>query len=234
MTKTKALLPLALAATGLAATPALAQDGWWAGMDTGTLRGEVQKRYDGALAATLDPAYINANNPRYIWASEAKAQCGIALGYLKSSTRDAVSLSKCDAAYQRMMQVPQPRVVQAPEPPAAPVCNSELPGLIFFEFDSATPGSDAVEIVEYVTQNAAACNWRSFNVVGHTDTSGSNAYNMGLSQRRADAVAGLMSSRGISQSAIGTSAKGEEEPRVPTADGVRELQNRRVEILVNE
>ncbi|QPD00561.1 OmpA family protein [Qipengyuania soli] len=232
MTKTNVLLPLALAATGLAATPALAQENW-AGMDRDTLRGQVQQRYDAALAATLDPAYFNANDPRYIWASEAKAQCGIALGYLKSNTRDEVSLSKCWMAYDRMMQVPQPRVVPAPEPTPAPVCNRELPGLIFFEFDSATPGSDATEIVQYVTQNAAACNWRSFNVVGHTDTSGSNAYNLGLSQRRADAVAGLMSAQGISQSAISTSAKGEEEPRVPTADGVRELQNRRVEILVN-
>ena len=232
MTKTKTLLPLALAATGLAATPALAQDDW-AGMDLSTLRGQVQQRYDAALAATLDPAYINANNPRYIWASEAKAQCGIALGYLKSRTRDEVSLSKCRMAYDRMMQVPQPRIAAPVEPAPTPVCNRELPGLIFFEFDSATPGADAAQIVEYVTQNAGPCNWRSFNVVGHADKSGANAYNMGLSQRRADAIAGLMSAGGIAQSAISTSAKGEEEPRVPTADGVRELQNRRVEILVN-
>ncbi len=232
MTKIKTHLSLAVAISGLAATPAMAQD-TWEGMDTNSVRGEVQQRYDAALAATQDPAYVSANDPRYIWASEAKAQCGIALGYLKSRTRDEVSLSKCRMAYDRMMDVPRPRPVIAATPPPAPVCNRELPGLIFFEFDSATPGPDAAEIVSYVTENAGPCNWSSFQVVGHTDRSGSNAYNLELSQRRADAVANLMTSRGIPQSALDTTANGEENPRVPTADGVRELQNRRVEILVN-
>ena len=55
-------------------------------MDVGSLRTEVQARYDRALAASLDPAYVNASDSRYLWAIEAKAQCGIALGFLKSST----------------------------------------------------------------------------------------------------------------------------------------------------
>ena len=236
MMKTKTLLPLALAASGLAATPALAQDDW-AGMDRDTLKGQVQQRYDAALAATLDPAYFNANDPRYIWASEAKAQCGIALGYLKSNTKDPVSLSKCGLAYDMMNRTPQQRVA-APQPqapaPRPEACTAQAPGLIFFEFDSATPQQDAVETVQYVVENASACNWRSFTVVGHADRAGSNAYNIGLSERRAEAIEELMTARGISAGAITTRAQGEESPRVPTADGVRELQNRRVEILVGE
>ncbi|MCA0903710.1 OmpA family protein [Qipengyuania aquimaris] len=236
MKKITAVFTLAGAAVGLTPSAAFAQDDLMAlGMDE--LRSEVQRRYDAGLAMTNDNSVVAANDPRYIWASETKAQCGIALGYLKSSTRDEVSLSRCALAYDMMQRAPRPRVEPAPLPtpePAPEVCNREAPGLIFFEFDSATPQQDAVETVQYVVENAPACDWNSFTVIGHTDRAGSNAYNEGLSQRRAEAVANLMASRGIPASSITTQAQGEESPRVPTADGVRELQNRRVEIQVSE
>lgn len=236
MRKTTAIFALAGAAVGMIPSAAFAQDDLMS-LDGSELRSAVQMRYDAALALTNDPGIVNANDPRYIWASEAKAQCGIALGFLKSSTRDEVSLSKCGMAYDMMNRTPQARVAApAPQAPAAPpeVCNAQAPGLIFFEFDSATPQQDAVETVEYVVENAAVCNWTRFTVVGHTDRSGSNAYNQGLSERRAEAIEGLMVGRGIADATISTRAEGEESPRVPTADGVRELQNRRVEILVNQ
>ncbi|OTJ68810.1 OmpA family protein, partial [Pseudomonas aeruginosa] len=55
-------------------------------------------------------------------------------------------------------------------------------------------------------------------------------YNVGLSQRRADSVRSYLSGRGIPDGVISSEAFGESRPRVETADGVRELQNRRVEI----
>ncbi|WP_247713819.1 OmpA family protein [Qipengyuania sphaerica] len=235
MNKKAAIFALAGAAAGLTPTAAFAQDDLMA-LDGDELRSAVQMRYDAGLAMTNDPAIVAANDPRYLWASEAKAQCGIALGYLKSNTKDPVSLGRCALAYDMMNRAPQPRVA-APEPQPAPrpeVCTAQAPGLIFFEFDSATPQQDAVETVEYVVENAPVCNWTSFKVVGHTDRAGSNAYNIGLSERRADAIESLMVARGISGASITTEAEGEESPRVPTADGVRELQNRRVEILVNQ
>ncbi|MBL4857830.1 MAG: OmpA family protein [Erythrobacter sp.] len=236
MRKTTAIFALAGAAVGMTPTAAFAQDDLMS-LDGSELRSAVQMRYDAALALTNDPGIVNANDPRYIWASEAKAQCGIALGFLKSSTKDEVSLSKCGTAYDMMNRTPQARVATpAPQAPAArpEVCTAQAPGLIFFEFDSATPQQDAVETVEYVVENAPVCNWTRFTVVGHTDRSGSNAYNQGLSERRAEAIESLMVGRGIADAAISTRAEGEENPRVPTADGVRELQNRRVEILVNQ
>lgn len=236
MRKTTAIFALAGAAVGMIPSAAFAQDDLMS-LDGSELRSAVQMRYDAALALTNDPGIVNANDPRYIWASEAKAQCGIALGFLKSSTKDEVSLSKCGMAYDMMNRTPQARVAApAPQTPVArpEVCNAQAPGLIFFEFDSATPQQDAVETVEYVVENAAVCNWTRFTVVGHTDRSGSNAYNQGLSERRAEAIEGLMVGRGIADATISTRAEGEESPRVPTADGVRELQNRRVEILVNQ
>jgi outer membrane protein OmpA-like peptidoglycan-associated protein len=104
--------------------------------------------------------------------------------------------------------------------------------MIFFDFDSAVPPADAGQTAEFVARNAGPCGWSNFGVTGHADRSGGDAYNVGLSRRRAEAVAGLLASAGIPAASITTDALGEEQPRVPTADGVREPQNRRVEISV--
>lgn len=225
---------VAIAAAAIAA-PGYAQDGSLSGLDLGSLRSEIQQRYDAALALSTDPAIVAADNSRYVWANEAKAQCGIALGYLKSSTRDETSIGKCELAARLMNRVPTPMAPPPPPVVAAPppeICSQRLPGIVFFEFDSAAPPADARQTIEFVSRNAAACRWTAFAVTGHTDRAGSNAYNVGLSERRAQAVAALMASMGVPQSAITTGARGEEEPRVPTEDGVRNPQNRRVEIGV--
>ena len=69
-------------------------------------------------------------------------------------------------------------------------------------------------------------------IAGHADRSGPEAYNQALSERRADNVAQALGQRGIpDQQRCAVEAYGESQPRVPTADGVREPQNRRVEIV---
>ena len=67
-------------------------------------------------------------------------------------------------------------------------------------------------------------------LAGYTDTSGSASYNVGLSQRRADGVKTYLAGKGVPDSALTTQAFGETRLLVQTADGVREPQNRRVEI----
>lgn len=231
----KMLVASAAIGAAIVGAPGYAQDGSLSGLDLGSLRGEIQQRYDAALALSVDPSIVSANNSRYMWANEAKAQCGIALGYLKSSTRDETSIGKCELAARMMNRVPAPMtpVVQTPVVTAPPeVCSQRLPGIVFFEFDVAETPADANQTIEFVSRNAALCGWTAFDVIGHADRAGSNGYNMGLSERRAENVAALMSSMGISRSAITTGARGEEQPRVPTEDGVRNPQNRRVEIGV--
>lgn len=237
--KMKLALPLwasCLAVTFMPGT-ALAQDngGDLATLDRSALRPELQLRYDAGLAATQNPAIVNANDARYLWASEAKVQCGIALGYLQSGTRDAASIGKCQTAYLRMQQVPAPAPTPAPVPPPQPpqqACANQLPGMIFFDFDSAVPPADAQQTAAFVARNYGPCGWRGLTVTGHADRSGSDSYNADLSRRRAEAIAGLIASAGVPAAVITTDAKGEAQPRVPTADGVREPQNRRVEIAV--
>ena len=69
-------------------------------------------------------------------------------------------------------------------------------------------------------------------VAGHTDTSGTSAYNQRLSQRRADVVANALAARGIEPSIITEEAKGETELAKATRDGVREPLNRRSEVII--
>jgi outer membrane protein OmpA-like peptidoglycan-associated protein len=206
--------------------------------DLNNLRGALQTRYDAALAATNDDRLVSANDPRYLWASDAKVQCAIALGYLKSSTRDEPSIRKCGFSYDMMMRQPRPPqppvVVRPPEPPRPDICDNRKPGLIFFDFDVDVPGPDAVQTIRIVSANTEVCGWSRFSVVGHTDRAGSDSYNDDLSLRRARSVANLLESMGVDPAAVSVSAKGETAPREPTADGVRNPQNRRVEINVSE
>ena len=67
---------------------------------------------------------------------------------------------------------------------------------------------------------------------GHTDTSGPDTYNMALSLRRANAVKDALVRDGVPERDISVVGLGESQPLVKTADGVREAQNRRVEIVI--
>jgi outer membrane protein OmpA-like peptidoglycan-associated protein len=76
----------------------------------------------------------------------------------------------------------------------------------------------------------ADCGSAQVMLAGHADKSGQPKYNLGLSERRNASVRTYLEGKGIPSGIISTKAFGESAPRVDTADGVRELQNRRVEI----
>lgn len=203
-------------------------------LDKGALKGEVQSRYDAALGETGSATVVSADTPAFIWASQAKAQCGIALGFLKSGTKDPVSIGKCDDAYRRMTGAQLASTAPA-APPGAPTPSSApcLPGpfTVFFDWDSSAISPDAVSVLDSTVASTAGCGSATIRVAGYADRSGSDGYNMGLSSRRAEAVRSYLVSQGVTAQ-VTTQAFGESNPRVPTADGVRELQNRRVEITV--
>jgi outer membrane protein OmpA-like peptidoglycan-associated protein len=69
-------------------------------------------------------------------------------------------------------------------------------------------------------------------LIGHTDRVGSEASNDALSLQRAERVKAELLSLGIAESRLRLSGRGEREPIVPTADGVEEPRNRRVEVNV--
>ena len=103
--------------------------------------------------------------------------------------------------------------------------------LVFFDFNKSNLTSAALKIVDQAAADAAAGKATTLTVTGYTDTVGSDAYNMRLSRRRAEAVAAQMEKDGVASSEISIFAKGKHDLLVPTADGVKEPQNRRVSIV---
>jgi len=127
----------------------------------------------------------------------------------------------------------------APRPAAAAVAPTPAPAaapartyLVFFDWDRADLTDRARQIIAEAATNARTVRSTRIEVAGHADRSGPDAYNMRLSQRRGDAVAAELVRRGINRNEIVVQAFGETRPLVPTADGVREPQNRRVEIVL--
>jgi outer membrane protein OmpA-like peptidoglycan-associated protein len=102
--------------------------------------------------------------------------------------------------------------------------------LVFFDFDKSNLTEDAKDILNTVFADAEHKHASTFEVTGHADRAGSDAYNIALSSRRAETVKRQLMAMGADEQ-IHTDAKGESVPLVPTADGVREPQNRRVEIV---
>jgi outer membrane autotransporter protein len=133
--------------------------------------------------------------------------------------------------------VPPPAPVTAPPapvaaqlPPCPPAAVTPGPFLVFFNWDQSMITAEAAAILDRAAEQFVATGQTTVQLAGHADKSGKDDYNIGLSQRRADAVKAYLSSKGVPGSATATEAFGESRPLVDTANGVREPQNRRVEI----
>ena len=130
-------------------------------------------------------------------------------------------------------ETPAPKEAAAYTPPAPAPVVAAVPHsyLVFFDFNKSDLTPQATQIVDQAAANAETTKVTQLTVTGHTDTVGSDAYNMRLSRRRAESVAAELEKKGIPSSEIEIVAKGKRDLLVPTADGVREPQNRRVQIV---
>ncbi len=121
----------------------------------------------------------------------------------------------------------EPQAITAP-PPAPPMQSTSY--MVFFDWDHADLSPQAVATVGQAAQAFKSTGQSRITATGHTDTSGPDSYNMALSLRRANAVKDELVRDGVPATAISVIGKGEHDLLVPTADGVREPQNRRVVI----
>ena len=103
---------------------------------------------------------------------------------------------------------------------------------VYFDFDKSVINPAGQVVINQVLSDASAHAPSSVSVTGHTDRAGPEDYNMALSLRRADAVRSSLIAGGVAADKITVAGRGESEPAVPTADGVREAKNRRVEIIL--
>jgi len=121
----------------------------------------------------------------------------------------------------------EPAPPPAPPPPP-PVRNF----LVFFDFDKSSLTPRAMDIVKEAARITKAGQNTRVTCTGHTDTAGPANYNMALSLRRANTVKDALVREGVSPTVISVIGKGEQALLVATKDGVREPQNRRVEIVI--
>jgi outer membrane protein OmpA-like peptidoglycan-associated protein len=129
---------------------------------------------------------------------------------------------------------PPPAPPQMPEPPPA-VAPAPIPVrtyLVFFDWDRADLTQRAKQIVASAAEASTHVRTTQIEVNGYTDLSGTAAYNQKLSVRRALTVKAELVHDGVAAGEIDIHGFGETNPLVPTAKGVREPQNRRVEIIL--
>jgi iron complex outermembrane receptor protein len=123
-----------------------------------------------------------------------------------------------------------PPVAPAPVPVATAPAKTYL---VFFDWDRADLTTRAREIVAAAAQASTQVQTTTIEVNGYTDLSGTVAYNQKLSVRRAEAVETELVKDGVPKGEISIHGYGESHPLVQTAKGVREPQNRRVEIILH-
>lgn len=133
-----------------------------------------------------------------------------------------------------MAPAPQPEPEPRPEPAPEPEPEAMAPESVtaYFGFDDASLTGDAMEKLREAAEEARGREDLSISITGHADRAGPEEYNLQLSLRRAENARGALLDMGLPEDSISIAGRGESEPAVPTEDGVREQDNRRVEVLV--
>jgi outer membrane protein OmpA-like peptidoglycan-associated protein len=106
--------------------------------------------------------------------------------------------------------------------------------MVFFDWDKSELSPKALETIRRAADAYKTKGGAQINATGHTDTSGPEDYNMALSLRRANAVKEALVRDGVPPTEISVIGRGEKQLLVPTGDGIREAQNRRVEIVLRD
>ncbi len=127
---------------------------------------------------------------------------------------------------------------QCPETPLGTVadtngCGRALVSLqgIHFKFDSASLTSEAKSILDRAVSAIRSNPSQNIQIEGHTDSTGSDSYNLDLSQRRAESVVNYLASKGVNSSRLNAKGYGESSPVSSNDTAASRAQNRRVEIF---
>lgn len=121
----------------------------------------------------------------------------------------------------------------APEPVPAPTPVMEtltLSAAALFAFDSAKVVDNQSQLNEFADRVKGLTTVESVNVVGHTDSVGTDAYNQALSERRAEAVKTYLVEHGVDGNIISTTGMGESQSVADNSTDAGRAENRRVEV----
>lgn len=103
---------------------------------------------------------------------------------------------------------------------------------LLFAYDSDAITGAARENLTNLAESLEKYKGTDVLIVGHTDATGSDAYNQGLSERRAASAARFLTTQGVANTRLRTTGRGESEPIASNSDESGRSQNRRVEIVI--
>ena len=106
----------------------------------------------------------------------------------------------------------------------------DMPSEVTFGVDSTNIDAGFRNTLDQVASTLTQYEKTYVDVMGHTDSTGSDAYNQTLSERRASAVADYLSIRGVQSARLATRGYGESQPKASNLDPAGRSANRRVEI----
>ena len=215
---------LALAAAGCSSSPPPAEN-------TSVVAPTTAEATGAVVAAAPEPQVQQTTTYSPAYVVDRDQMRGVLLAsnpaiYSNTQLMSRPNLYQDPAAYQA--QVASAKASQAmaggTQPPATR--SAERENRVFFDWDKATLTPEGRRVVSAIARSANADPSSQVALVGKADLSGTEAYNLKLSQRRADTVRNQLVAEGVAASRIETRWVGDREPPVPTARGVREARNR--------
>jgi outer membrane immunogenic protein len=202
--------------------------GWRTGWTAG---GGAEYRINQAFSLKAEYLYVDLGRTSYNDACQVPTVCGSppqvppGASY-HTSLETAEHIIRVGLNYHFGAPPPPP-----PEmPPAPPPPPQRISFIVFFDWDKDLITHEGMDVVRKAADAYRSGGMVQIQVTGYTDRSGSAGYNQRLSERRANNVAKALAGLGVPPNQMAVSGRGENDNRVPTADGVREPQNRRVEI----
>jgi OOP family OmpA-OmpF porin len=163
------------------------------------------------------------------WVLSAAVPTAAAAAQACKSSLDG-SLLALENAERPALPVPAPAPAPVATAPVAAPAPSDF--TVYFNFDSWTLTAEDLTVITNVINTARSGGQTHITIVGHTDTSGDDAYNQKLSVKRANVVVEALVDLGARRAAIKASGVGEQDLAVPTGDGVKEAKNRRAVVTL--
>ncbi len=157
----------------------------------------------------------------------------------ETTTAQATGTTNTTTGNTETQPAPEPDVIEEAAAAGADTETAAAPALpqfprayrILFDWNDARLDSTSLNVIRQAAENARNGGITRIEATGHADTSGTKSFNMKLSRKRAEAVMQALLNMGISGEQIDVHWHGEAQPLVATGDNVREVQNRRVEII---